>query len=91
MNNRPDTVKLQRKISDYIKENIYITTSGMPWEPAIKFTQDVLGFDRVLYAMDYPYQFDLKEVTVTDDMAISDTDKKKLYQLNAEKVFSLGK
>jgi 2,3-dihydroxybenzoate decarboxylase len=89
LSNRPGTVKLQRKISDYIKDNIYITTSGMPWEPVIKFTQEVLGFDRVLYAMDYPYQFDLAEVKVTDDMAISDADRKKLYQLNAEQVFSL--
>lgn len=47
-----------------------ITTSGMPWEPAIKFTQDVLGVDRVLYAMDYPYQFIAEEVTMTDNLCL---------------------
>lgn len=80
---------LKRKISDYMRENIYITTSGMAWGPAIRFAQDVLGADRVLYAMDYPYQFDLEEVIATDEIPISFGDKKKLYQLNAEKVFSL--
>jgi 2,3-dihydroxybenzoate decarboxylase len=81
--------KLQRKPGDYIKENIYITTSGMAWEPPILYAQSVLGVDRVLYAMDYPYQFVPEEVAVTDNLPISDADKKKLYQSNAEKVFNL--
>jgi 2,3-dihydroxybenzoate decarboxylase len=51
--------------------------------------QSVLGMDRVLYAMDYPYQFVPEEVTITDNFPISDADKKKLFQLNAEKVFKL--
>jgi len=81
--------RLQKKISDYIRENIYVTTSGMAWEPAITFTQSVLGMDRVLYAMDYPYQYVPGEVDVTDSLPISAEDTRKLYQLNAERVFSL--
>jgi 2,3-dihydroxybenzoate decarboxylase len=49
----------------------------------------VLGIDRVLYAMDYPYQFEPDEVTATDNLPISDADKKKLFQTNAERVFGL--
>ena len=81
--------KLQKKPSDYIKENMYVTTSGMAWEPPILYAQSVLGVDRVLYAMDYPYQFVPEEVKVTDNLPISDADKKKLYQTNAEQVFGL--
>ncbi len=81
--------KLNRKPSDYLKENVYVTTSGMAWQPPILYAQSVLGVDRVLYAMDYPYQFVPEEVKVTDDLPISDADKKKLYQSNAERVFSL--
>jgi len=81
--------KLSRKPSDYIRENIYVTTSGMAWEPPILYAQSVLGVDRVLYAMDYPYQFVPEEVAVTDNLPIGDADKKKLYQSNAEKVFGL--
>jgi len=79
--------KLEKKPSDYMRENIFVTTSGMPWEPAIKFTQDVLGMDRVLYAMDYPYQFVPAEVGMTDNVDISDADKKKLFQTNAENMY----
>jgi 5-carboxyvanillate decarboxylase len=88
-NRYPNAPKLQRKPSDYLKENFYITTSGMAWEPPILYAQSVLGMDRVLYAMDYPYQFVPEEVRVTDDLPISDADKKKLYQTNAETVFRL--
>ncbi|MGA9882635.1 MAG: hypothetical protein WBQ34_02830 [Candidatus Acidiferrales bacterium] len=46
-------------------------------------------FSRAL-AMDYPYQFVPAEVRVTDDLPISNADKKKLYQSNAETVFKLS-
>lgn len=82
--------RLERKISDYLRSNIHVTTSGMAWEPAIRFAQSVLGADRVLYAMDYPYQFDLDEVIATDNLSISDHDKKLLFQTNAERLFRLG-
>jgi 2,3-dihydroxybenzoate decarboxylase len=81
--------KLERKPSDYVRENLYVTTSGMAWEPPILYAQSVLGVDRVLYAMDYPYQFVPEEVAVTDNLPISPVDKMKLYQSNAEKVFKL--
>ena len=80
---------LEKTIFDYMRENVYITTSGMAWEPAIKFSQEVLGVDRVLYAMDYPYQFEADEVRTHDNLAISDADKKKLMQTNAERAFKL--
>jgi 2,3-dihydroxybenzoate decarboxylase len=81
---------LKRQISDYLKENIYITSSGMAWAPAIQFCQQVLGMDRVLYAMDYPYQFVADEVTALErEGTLSQADLAKFYQLNAEKVFKL--
>jgi 2,3-dihydroxybenzoate decarboxylase len=80
---------LERKPSEYLKERFHYTTSGMQWAPAILFALSVLGPDRVLYAMDYPYQFVPEEVTVTDELPISDADKRKLYQSNAERVFDL--
>ena len=90
INNRfPHMPKLQRKVSEYIKENIPVTSSGMAWAPVIQFCQQVIGMDRVMYAMDYPYQFDANEVVVTDEMNIALEDKKKFYQTNAERIFRL--
>ena len=80
---------LKKKPSDYMKENIYVTTSGMAWEPPIMYARSVLGADHVLYAMDYPYQYVADEVAVTDNLPISDEERKVLYQTNAEQVFGL--
>ena len=81
--------KLERQPSDYVKENMYVTSSGMAWEPPIRYAQGVLGFDRVLYAMDYPWQFVPAEVTAMDRLAIGENEKKMFYQTNAERVFNL--
>ncbi len=80
---------LKKKVSDYMKENVYVTNSGVAWAPAIMFSQQVLGMDRVLYAMDYPYQFVAEEVGEMERAQISDADRKKFYQTNAERVFKL--
>jgi 2,3-dihydroxybenzoate decarboxylase len=81
---------LKMKVSDYFKQNIWVTTSGMQWQPAILFAIQVLGIERVMYAMDYPYQFVPEEVKVTDELPISEPDRRKLYQENAERVFKLA-
>jgi 5-carboxyvanillate decarboxylase len=80
---------LEKRPSDYMKENVYVTTSGMAWEPVILYARSVLGSDRVLYAMDYPYQYVLEEVEVTDNLPIGEDEKRAFYQLNAERVFGL--
>jgi 2,3-dihydroxybenzoate decarboxylase len=85
----PSVRALKKKPSDYLRENFYITNSGMAWQPAIKFTQETLGVDRVLYAMDYPYQYSADEVVAMDGMEMSAADKKAFFQTNAEKVFKL--
>jgi len=82
-------VTLRHKVSHYFLNNIWITTSGVAWEPAIKFCQQVLGPDRILYAMDYPYQVSADEVASYDAMDMPPEHKKMLMQTNAEAVFRL--
>ena len=86
---RTGASSLARQISEYMKENFYVTTSGMAWAPVITFIQSVLGVDRVLYAMDYPYQFEISEVIASDETPMTAGDRKKFFQTNAERVFAL--
>ena len=88
-NRYPGVRPLQRKISEYVRENFWITTSGMAWPPAIEFCQRVLGIDRVLYAMDYPYQYVPEEVEWTEQVDVDAEGMRKLFQTNAEFVFNL--
>jgi len=80
---------LERKVSDYLRERFYYTTSGMPWEPAIMYTRSVMGPDRVMYAMDYPYEFVPEEVAASDALPLDETEKRSFFQSIAEKVFAL--
>jgi predicted TIM-barrel fold metal-dependent hydrolase len=83
-------VTLQHKVSYYFRHNIWVTTSGVAWAPAIKYCIDVLGADRVLYAMDYPFQNSAEEVRVYDDLDVSHDIRASLMQANAERLFKLG-
>ncbi len=81
--------ELRLKPSDYMRRNVFVTSSGMAWEPAIMFVREVLGADRVMYAMDYPYQFEPEEVLVTDQLPIDADALQAFYKRNAERVFGL--
>ena len=80
---------LKKTILEYLRTNVLITTSGVAWAPAILFTQQVVGEDRVMYAMDYPYQFHADEVRAHDNLDIPLATKRKLMQTNAERWFRL--
>lgn len=80
---------LKKTIAEYLRSNALVTNSGMAWEPAIKFCQDVMGEDRVMYAMDYPYRYVADEVRAMDTMDMSAQTKKKFFQTNAERWFKL--
>jgi predicted TIM-barrel fold metal-dependent hydrolase len=82
-------VKLEHPVSYYFRNNIWITTSGVAWEPAIRFCMEQLGPERVLYAMDYPYQQSYDEVAAYDRMDFSPEHKKMLMEGNARAVFRL--
>ena len=89
-NRYPFMKALAQPISHYLRHNVYVTNSGVAWQPAIEFCQKIIGVDRVLYAMDYPYQYSLDEVRFCDEMTIPDAHKKAFFQTNAEHVFKLG-
>jgi len=84
---KPGRIKLLP--SDYMRRNIFITTSGMPSAPALKLAREVLGMDRILYAMDYPYGYDVEEVRLTDALPFEPAEIAALYQHNPARVFKL--
>ncbi|MEO8723285.1 MAG: amidohydrolase family protein [Sphingobium sp.] len=80
---------LKKSITEYMRSNVLVTNSGVAWEPAVKFCQQIMGEDRVMYAMDYPYQYEAKEVRAMDGMEMSAETKRKFFQTNAERWFQL--
>ncbi len=83
--------KLKLTPSEYFKRNFYITTSGMNWEPTLKFCIEAVGADRIMWAIDYPYQDHPDAVEFMDAARISEKDKQAIYHGNAERVFKIKK
>lgn len=68
------------------KNHFYVTTSGQFWDTLLKFLIDVMGPDRVLFAVDYPYESNEEASRFIDSAPISDVDREKICHLNAEKI-----
>jgi 2,3-dihydroxybenzoate decarboxylase len=81
--------KLNKLPSDYIRENIMITTSGKYSAGALLCALRELGADRILFAGDYPWVTPKEAVELIERVPMSETDKEKIYHGNAERLFKL--
>ncbi|WP_223653034.1 amidohydrolase family protein [Hymenobacter psoromatis] len=48
---------LQRPIADYVRQNLYVTPSGMWSQEYLQRTLALVGPERLLFSTDYPYQY----------------------------------
>ena len=84
------SVKLKKQLSAYIRENVLVTTSGKYGPEALTCAVSALGFDRILFASDYPFVNPEEAVQLIERTPLSDSDKEKIYYLNAKKWLKLG-
>ncbi len=79
---------LKKPISDYFRENFYVTPSGVFSQRYLQWTMDVLGVDRILFATDYPYLFapDGGARRFLTEAPISEEDKQKIAHGNWERL-----
>ena len=83
------SLKAQRPLASYLRENFYITTSGNFRTQSLTDVILEIGADRVLYSVDYPYEDVVEAQTWLDHCAISDADRTKIAHANASKLFRL--
>jgi predicted TIM-barrel fold metal-dependent hydrolase len=85
----PLAPNVKRKLSDYIKENFYVTTSGNFFMPAFMCAYMALGADRIMFAVDHPMESSKEAVDIVEKAPICDIDKEKIFHLNAEKLLKI--
>jgi 5-carboxyvanillate decarboxylase len=81
--------KLPKLPSQYFLDNFVITTAGVTSMPALRLCLDVLGVERILFAADFPYEDDAEAVRFMDGAAVTDDERKQIYETNARRVFKL--
>ncbi|HTX25481.1 MAG TPA: amidohydrolase family protein [Streptosporangiaceae bacterium] len=76
--------------SAYFLRNIWVTTSGLFSIPPVMCTIGVLGVDRVLFSVDYPFGSNAAGRALLDTLPLSPGDLGKIAGGNAERVLGLG-
>ncbi len=70
---------LRQPVAAYFRSNIHITTSGYFTQPPLRCAMDVVGIDRLLFSVDYPFSSNtrgrafldaLPEILSPDDIAL---------------------
>lgn len=80
----------KRPMGDYFRENFYLTTSGHFSTPSLIQAILTVGADRLLFAVDYPFEDHAQAVAWFDSADIAETDRRKIGRDNAIALFNLG-
>jgi 2,3-dihydroxybenzoate decarboxylase len=82
-------IKLAREPSDYIKQNIVVTTSGMCSAEPLNCTLTALGQDRVMFAADYPFESAQEAGEFLDHVPLAETLRADIASNNAARYLRL--
>jgi 5-carboxyvanillate decarboxylase len=82
--------KIQRKPSEYVKDNFLITTSGVNFHPTLKYCHEVLGPENIMFAIDYPYQESMEAAHFMETAPLPPEDVEKIAHGNAERIFHIA-
>lgn len=80
---------LSTTITDTYRHHVWVTPSGMFYEPHFQFIRTVIGIDRLIWAVDYPYLSLDGARKFLENLPISEDEAHKIAHGNAERLFNL--
>lgn len=83
------TKHLQRRVAEYFRQHFYITTSGYFTVPPFQCAMEVVGADRILFSVDYPYSPNTVGRSFLNSLRISPEELGKISGGNAERLLKL--
>lgn len=81
--------KPQRPIADYFHQHFHITTSGYFTLPPLLCALQVVGADRLLFSIDYPFSSTETGRRFLDSMPLAPEDLRKISHQNAERLLRI--
>ena len=81
--------RLQRLPSEYFRSNFYLTTSGMNTNPPLDFCLRLLGAERIMFAIDYPFEQTAEATAFIRNFPADERVKQKLLHRTAESLFKI--
>ena len=86
---RLPNVSLERRPSQYLSDNFWITTSGNYHTPSLVGIMLELGSARVVFAADYPFEYLRDGADWMDAVPISDRDRELIGRENVKQLLKL--
>jgi predicted TIM-barrel fold metal-dependent hydrolase len=80
---------LRRSVADYFQTNIFLTTSGYTTFPPLQCALSVVGIDRLIFSVDYPYTDNGAARALLDTAPISPSDREKLAHGTVEQLLRM--
>jgi predicted TIM-barrel fold metal-dependent hydrolase len=80
---------LERRASEYFRDNFLITTSGNFHTPSLQGAIEELGVERILFAVDYPFEEVSEATEWFDAVPIAEDARRMIGSENARRVFGL--
>jgi 5-carboxyvanillate decarboxylase len=81
--------QLERLPSDYFRTNFHITTAGMNAAAPFEYCVKLLGAERVLFAIDYPYEQTEDATAFARSLALPPDQLAQVCHGNAERLFKI--
>lgn len=80
---------LRRSLTETFREHVYVTSSGMTSLPHFLFMREIVGMDRLLFSVDYPYLSLNGARSWLENLPVSHAEKEKFAFRNAEDLLRL--
>jgi predicted TIM-barrel fold metal-dependent hydrolase len=82
---------LRQPVAEYFQSNIHITTSGYFTQPPLRCAIDVVGIDRLMFSVDYPFSPNTRGRAFLESLGdmLEATDLAKLASGNAARLLKL--
>jgi 2,3-dihydroxybenzoate decarboxylase len=83
----PRGIPARRTITEYLRSNVLLTTSGNFRTPTLVDAIAEVGAERILFSVDYPFEDTAEAVGWFDTVDIPEPDRVKIGRTNAARLF----
>ncbi len=81
--------KIEDSISDTFRRNVWVAPSGIFHKAHFDFVREIVGLDRVIWAVDYPFIELDGTRDFLDELNLTEAEKRQVMHSNAERLFDL--
>lgn len=79
----------KKTVREYFKSNVHVTTSGEFSSPGLRHVIEEIGSDRVMFAVDYPYESNEPATTWFHSAPLSEQERAAIGRGNAARLLKL--